>query len=219
MKRIAYVCWFGLLLASALPPLAGAQSGSLGDYARAVRKDKDKDKKAPTVKQFDNDNLPAANQMNVVGKAADDGADKKVDGETAADAKAGQAASPDQPQTTANTSQKSDGPSSKDAADQAAVEKQQMYKDWQKKISTQKDQIDLLTRELTVAQKEYQLRAAAFYADAGNRLRSSGAWDQEDTQFKQQIADKQKALDKAKQDLDDMQEQARKAGVPSDMRE
>jgi len=46
------------------------------------------------------------------------------------------------------------------------------------------------------------------YADAGNRLRNAGAWDKEDAQFKQQIADKQKALDQAKQTLDDLQEQA-----------
>ena len=209
MKRLGNVCLLAVL-ACVLVPLAGAQSGSLGDYARAVRKDKDK---KTAAKQFDNDNLPTANQMNVVGKSSDDGAPKTVDGEAAAE----QAAT-DQAQTSADASQKPDS-SSKDAADQAAAEKQQMYKDWQKKIAAQKDQIDLLTRELTVAQKEYQLRAAAFYADAGNRLRSSATWDQEDTQFKQQIAEKQKALDKAKQDLEDMQEQARKAGVPSGMRE
>ena len=40
-------------------------------------------------------------------------------------------------------------------------------------------------------------------------------WDKQDAQYKQQIADKQKALDDAKQKLDDMQEDARKAGVPS----
>lgn len=67
--------------------------------------------------------------------------------------------------------------------------------------------------------REYRLRAAAFYADAGNRLRNSGAWDKEDAQFKEQIAAKQKALDDAKQALDDMAEQARKSGVPSSMRE
>jgi hypothetical protein len=59
------------------------------------------------------------------------------------------------------------------------------------------------------------LRAAAFYADAGNRLRNEAAWDQEDAKYKQQIADKQKALDEAKQKLDDTQEDARKAGMPS----
>ncbi|MBZ5721618.1 MAG: hypothetical protein LAO03_14665 [Acidobacteriia bacterium] len=212
MKRIAYVCLCGLLLAGVMVPLAGAQSGSLGDYARAVRKDKNK--KTPAVKQFDNDNLPAANKLSVVGKAPEETADKTVDGEAAAEAQTAQPAEGDQAPATAQTDQKSDN-----TAAQSAEEKQQMYKDWQKKISTQKDQVDLLARELDVVQREYRLRAAAFYADAGNRLRSSGSWDQEDAQYKQQIADKQKALDKAKEALDDLQEQARKAGVPSGMRE
>ncbi len=76
-----------------------------------------------------------------------------------------------------------------------------------------------MTRELDVLQREYRLRAAAFYADAGNRLRNAGTWDKEDRQYKQQVADKQKGLDAAKKQLDDMQEQARKAGVPSSMRQ
>jgi len=66
-----------------------------------------------------------------------------------------------------------------------------------------------------VAQREYRLRAAAFYADAGSRLRNQGSWDKEDAQYKQQIAQKQKALDDAKKALDDMKEQGRKAGVPA----
>ena len=57
------------------------------------------------------------------------------------------------------------------------------------------------------------------YGDAGNRLRNSADWDKQDAQYKQQIADKQKALDDAKQKQDEMQEEARKAGVPSSVRE
>ena len=56
-------------------------------------------------------------------------------------------------------------------------------------------------------QREYQIRAAAMYADAGNRMRNSGDWDKQDAQYKQQIADKQKALDDAKQKLEDIQEE------------
>jgi hypothetical protein len=77
----------------------------------------------------------------------------------------------------------------------------------------------MLTREVDVANREYRLRAAAFYADAGNRLRNSGTWDKEDSQFKEQMADRQKKLDDAKKQLEDLQEQARRAGVPSSMRE
>ena len=114
--------------------------------------------------------------------------------------------------------QKTAGTSTGDpAADQAA--KEAAWKQWGDKLASQKSQIDLLSRELDVLQREYQIRAAAMYADVGNRLRNSADWDKQDTQYKQQIADKQKAVDDAKQRLDDMQEEARKAGVPSSIRE
>jgi hypothetical protein len=106
----------------------------------------------------------------------------------------------------------------KSAADEQA-EKQKMFKDWQNKIHEQKNQIDMLTREADVANREYRLRAAAFYADAGNRLRNAVAWDKEDTQYKEQMGERQKKLDEAKTKLEDLQEQARRAGVPSSMRE
>ena len=57
------------------------------------------------------------------------------------------------------------------------------------------------------------------YADAGNRMRNSADWDKQEAEYKQKIADKQKAVEDAKQKLDDMQEDARKAGVPASMRE
>jgi hypothetical protein len=57
------------------------------------------------------------------------------------------------------------------------------------------------------------------YADAGNRLRNSTDWDKQDAQYKQQIADKQKALDEANQKFEDVQEEARKAGAPASVRE
>jgi hypothetical protein len=100
-----------------------------------------------------------------------------------------------------------------------AQAQQQLNDDWKGKFAAQQDQINLLNRELTVAQKEYQLRAAAMYADAGSRLRDAGEWDKQDAQYKSDIADKQKALDDAKQKLDDMQEEARKAGVSSSVRD
>ena len=72
---------------------------------------------------------------------------------------------------------------------------------------------------MDVLQREYQIRAAAMYADAGNRMRNSADWDKQDTQYKQQIADKQKSLDDAKQKLEDLQEEARKAGASASARE
>ena len=97
--------------------------------------------------------------------------------------------------------------------------KQAALKQWEDKMTSQKEQIDLLTRELDVLQREYQIRAAAMYADVGNRMRNSADWDKQDAQYKQQIADKQKALEDAKQKLEDLQEGARKAGVSASARE
>jgi hypothetical protein len=196
MKRIVRI---GLSFAFTLSMIllarpAGAQAppptpdqSSLGDYARKIRKDPPSAKAKPKV--FDNDNLPTDDKLSVVGQQAANGAPAPVQDKDAA-AKASQ-------------------------DDQ--TKKQGDWKAWQDKVTTQKDQIDLASRELDVLQREYQLRAASMYADAGNRLRNSTDWDKQDADYKQKIADKQKAVDDAKQKLTDLQEEARKAGVPSSM--
>jgi hypothetical protein len=97
--------------------------------------------------------------------------------------------------------------------------KEAAWKQWGDRLAQQQQTIDLLTRELDVLQREYQIRAAAMYADVGSRLRNSADWDKQDAQYKQQIADKQKALEDAKQKLEELREEARKAGVPSSIRE
>jgi hypothetical protein len=196
----------------ASPASQSASDGtSLGTYARQIRKDSGS---AVKPKVFDNDNLPKDDKLSVVGVAP-----AASNSSTEAKQEDSSAAAP----TTAEAKTGPDGKPADDKgaagkpADQAA--KEAAWKQWGDKIATQKNQIDLLTRELDVAQREYQMRAAAMYADVGNRLRNSADWDKQDQQYKQQIADKQKALDDAKQNLDDMQEEARKAGVPSSVSE
>ena len=233
MKRITcsgleIVLSFGLLAVA-----AGAQSqtpanapsqpsqaagSSLGDYARQVRKDIPP-KAKPKV--FDNDNLPREDKLSIVGEAqpvppvpAADAAkttESSTPAPAAGDTRAVSATEAKTPAPVPSTAAKS--PQDDDAARQA------QWKQWQQKISSQKDAIDLMQRELDVLQREYQIRAAAFYADAGNRLRNSGSWDKQDADYKQQIAAKQKALEEAKQKLEDTEEDARKAGVPAGMRE
>ncbi|HEX4485530.1 MAG TPA: hypothetical protein VH088_04645 [Terriglobales bacterium] len=168
----------------------------LGDYARTARKDKDKDQKS--AKKYDNDNLPVNDKLSIVGPAVPDAPAAGTAPGAPADAAA---------------------PATAPAPGSSLADKQKINDDWKAKIAAQKDQINLASRELDVAQREYRLRAAAMYADAGNRLRNSGTWDKEDTQYKQQIAAKQKSVDDAKKKLEDMQEQARKAGVSSSARE
>lgn len=211
MKRMAHLWLAGAVFTGLLLTAAWAQSDSLGDYARQVRKQKAQ--KPAAAKQFDNDNLPRRDTLSVVGPAPAETDAKPA--ETDGAAQEGDSAQSDKPEATDQAT----GQKAEDKPGEAEAQRQKFYEEWKKRIVEQKGTVDLTTRELDVAQREYRLRAAAFYADAGNRLRNAGAWDKEDAQFKQQIADKQKALDNAKQKLEDLQEEARKAGVPSSMRE
>lgn len=81
------------------------------------------------------------------------------------------------------------------------------------KAEEQKKNIAQLERELDVAQREYRLKVAVYYADVGNNLRDSKKWAEEDRKQREEIENKQKSLNDAKQKLSDLQEQARKAGV------
>ena len=200
MKRIAAVWLGGTILLLLTVAFAGEQT--LGDYAREARKEKAQ--KAPAAKHFDNDNLPKTEHLSVVGQAEVKPADtSSTDSE----------AKPDE------SAQSADAKQPKPKKGDAASDKDDAAQEWKKQITDQKDQIDLLSRELDVMEREYRMRAAAFYADAGNRLRNQADWDKQDAQYVLQVADKQKALDDAKQKLEDMQERARKAGVPSAQRE
>jgi hypothetical protein len=206
MKRTTYIAFVIGLFAVVLGSLAAqtptpAPDQSLGDYARKVHKDTDTAKAKPKV--FDNDNLPKDDKLSVVGQPADaasappsDSGDKSAPAAETKDA-AKPAATP------AN------------AADDEQAKKQAALKTWQEKLGGQKEQNELASRELDVLQREYQLRAAEMYADVGNRLRNSAQWDKQEAEYKQKIADKQKAVEEGKQKLEDMQEEARKAGVPA----
>jgi len=204
MKRTTFVLLAGILMPGLLTALSSAQTTtvqepSLGSYARAVKKDKKPQTAA--AKKWDNDNLPKDDTISVVGNGSTASAD-------------GSAASAGEAQATASSSDKSAV-----QPGQSQEQRQVIYDQWQQRISAQQAQVDLLQRELDVNQREYRVRAAAFYADAGDRLRNSAAWDKEDADYKQKIAEKQKALDDAKQKITDMQEEARKSGVPSSSRE
>jgi hypothetical protein len=203
MKRIAYVFLAEVVLTGMLVAVSGAQNEPLGDYARSIRKE---DKAPAAAKKYDNDNLPTNDNISVVGNATDSAGPE--DANPAPDANAAK------PEDSAAGPEQKDGGKKADASDA-----QKVNDEWKQKIADQQGKVDLLSRELDVTQREYRLRAAAFYADAGNRLRGSAAWDKEDAQYKQQIAQKQKAVDDAKKALDDLKEQARKAGVPAKLRE
>lgn len=212
MKHITYVWLTAAIVAGILVPVsraqdtsAGQQQQSLGDYARNIRKDK----KPTSAKTFDNDNLPMEDKLSVVGNGSDGAPDNSASG----------------PGSNGGTAQ-----GSQDAAKapekmptvqpgQSQEERQQVYDKWTQKISDQKSKVDDINHDLDLLQREYKLRAAELYGDAGSRLRNQTQWDKEDADYKQKIAEKQKDLDQAKQGMDDLEEDARKAGVPTSERE
>ena len=181
MKRTTYIWMIGTILA--LGTICNAQSNSLGEYARAARKES----KPTATRTFDNDNLPKDSHLSVVGNTADT---------SAADTNSMANATPEAP------AKAQDANVNKGSADTLKA-----------KVEDQKSKAELAARELDVSQREYRLRAASFYADAGDRLRNSAAWDKEDAEYKKKIADQQKAVDNAKKQLEDSKEELRKAGV------
>jgi hypothetical protein len=200
-----------LLIVSAAEGQAMAATqdqSSLADYARKVNKSTGGAKAKPKV--FDNDNLPKDDKLSVVGQ--EKAGEASTENRTAPDEK-----TPAVPKAAAKDNATKDNGTKDTAPEDQQAKKQAEWKGWQQKIASQNDQISLASRELDVTQREYQLRAAAMYADAGNRLRNATQWDKEEANYKQQLADKQKALDEAKQKLADMKEEAFKAGVPSSM--
>ena len=171
--------------------VSGIAAQSLGDYARAARKKKVEP--TSTTRHYDNDNLPTNETLSVVGPPPTANANAGQEAGNASFAPATKAASVDP------------------AA--AAAERKKTADELTKKLDQQKQKIDSLNHELDLEQREFRLRAAAFYGDAGTRLRNSAQFDKDDAQYKSDVDGKQKALDAARQELDEMQEQARKAGI------
>lgn len=222
MKRISHVCFAGMFVIGMLSGQALCQSSAaqnqntaasgqssaapsatqeqpLGNYARAFRKNKTQ----ANVKTFDNDTIPKSDTISVVGNSS---------------ASATQAAA-SQDETQAQPGSNDQNRLPKVTPGQSQEQRQQVYEQWQEKLTSQQGRIEGIAQELDLDQREYRLRAASFYGDAGARLRDQGQWDKEEAQYKQKIADKQKELNDAKQGLSDLQEEARKAGIPSSVQQ
>lgn len=176
----------GLTVAAGLSLSVYAQS--LGDAAREARAEKPA---VPQTKVYTNDNLPTAGAISVLG--------------TGAPASSSPSSSTDKPAKAASTT-----PAVSDAeAKQKQVDKIKTD------VEAQKAEISRLERELDISTREWKLRQAAYYADAGNQLRDPAAWAAQERKYNDETATKKQALDDARQKLDDLQEQARKAGMSS----
>ena len=198
MRRIGCMLAVSVvMLASAT--LAAAQSESLGDYARAARKEK-----RPAAKLvYTNDNLPTNTTISVVGPPP--ATEEKLAEENPA----------------AKSSEEKPAPKETKEAKEATVSKPSetpapgSEQPSQDQFAAQKKTVADLAHELDLLQREFKLQVANYYADAGNELRDQKNWLDQEAKFKSDIADKQKQLDDAKAQLQEMEEAARKAGVPN----
>ena len=169
--------------------ISGAVAQSLGDYARAVRKDKAEP--SSTSRHYDNDNLPTSQPLSVVGPPP------------AADTNAAPEAEDAKPKSSEKAA----------AANPADAERQKAAEDWKTKIDEQQKKLDSLNHDLDLAQREYRLRVATQYDSEGNRIQNAGQWGKEDAQYRTDTEAKQKAIETAQQELNDVQDQAHKAGI------
>ena len=101
------------------------------------------------------------------------------------------------------------------AVDDTAEGKQKLAEEFKGKIEAKKSEIAQLQRELDVSVRENKLRAATFYADAGNRLRDSQKYADDDKKYQAELAQKQRAIADAQQALEKVRDEARRAGVPA----
>lgn len=191
MKRIGFMLTLSAVLLTCAIEVT-AQSESLGDQVRAIRKQKRK----PATKVYTNDNLPTSASISVVGPIAEGSTDEKP------------AAKP-QDENEKHVQKENKSEEKKPLDEQA----------WRDQFSEQKKKISDLEHELDVLQREYRLQITNYYADAGSKLRNERAWAEEDATFRTNIAEKQKQIEDAKAQLQDMVEQARKAGMPTSVSE
>jgi len=134
-------------------------------------------------RHYDNDNLPTSEKLSVVGPEP--------------------SSAPDAAKTTAPAAD----------SDQAKADRQKANVELQKQIDDQKQKIESLSKELDLEQREYRLRVAQYYTDPNNRLQNSLKWDEQNKQYQADAETKQKALDSAREQLDDLQKKAREAGI------
>ena len=183
---------------------AGAQS--VADIANQSRAKK---KANPSVRTIDNDVLPSvgdtsagSSEPSKLAKADDSSASSSTAPSDAEKDKA-PASAEDKKQASAEDKKKPDD------------EQQKKADEWKQKISDQKKEIAQLQRELDVAEREARLNAAAYYADAGVMLRNQGQFAEDSRKRQEEIDSKKQALEASKHKLEDIQEEARKTGVPS----
>lgn len=171
--------------------LVSAQE-SLGDVARQERA-KPKPQAAKVI--TDDDISPA--------KIATEQSSGTTEKKKISDADAGQGAG-----------ESADGKPAKDKDEPlTADEKIKQIEMWKTKIAAQEAKVQSLDQAVQQIDRDYRLRMSAFYGDLGVRLRDEAKWADEEKKYHEEIAVKQKERDAERDKLEDMKDEARRAGV------
>ena len=171
--------------------MLGALGASAQSLAQAAQEAKAEKKAAPAAHVYTNDDI-AAPAESMPAKPAADASAAKTDSDA------------------------------KDADQPADKDKKDSKEDAKAKATALQSQIDSLKKyiaeqehDLSITEREHQIKVAEYYADAGTQLRTSGKWFEDEKQYQTDLDAKKKAISDAKAKLDDLNEQARKAGVPT----
>ena len=145
---------------------AQSQSDSAQSVAEAARRAREQKKEKPKpARTFTNDDIPPTSP-GIAGKepAEANGAIKPSPEESAAVGKK-------------DTEEKAPAPANDEQSKQKKAENAAALERAKKLLAQSESELDVM-------QREYRLRAAAFYADAGNRLRNQQQWSQDDQQYR-----------------------------------
>jgi hypothetical protein len=193
MKRVLSFVAVVMLLGSA------ALSQSLGEVARQNRQAKQTPAKR-AARVYTNDDIPEA-KVAPAAKAAE------------STPQSPSASAENAPERKADSAEPKPGEKAQDKATaDVDAERKKEAETYRARIEEQTKSIALLEREVSVLQRENQIQQAVYYADAGSRLRAPKDWTERQKKYEGDFAEKNKALQEAKDKLDLLEEEARRAG-------
>ena len=208
MKRLSQIS--GLLIVTGLFSGLAVAQDSLADAARQQKKQKQA--KVTAVRDvFTNDKLPREGVISTVGA--------HVSESDAVTPDSAQAQAPDAAAgANGDASDASGKPADAKPVDDAQ-KRQKGWEEWRDKIEKQKSSVEQMQKDNEQAETDFRVRANTFYSSPLSRVNNGVAEAKGEATAKDQIALQKKSLDDAKQKLEDMQEEARRAGVPSGFRD
>jgi hypothetical protein len=198
MKRLAQV--FRLLLLTGLLTGVATAQDSLADAARLQRHQREG--KPVASKVITNDDIPTTETISTVGAT---GSDTPSDGTSSGN----QAAASDASKT---------GPDGKPL--DPAKARQKAWEEWRDRIQKQRTTVEEMQKESDEMEKQYRINTGAVYDNPANSKNGGAQWAQgANVAFRQQMEEKKKAIEEATEKIEQLQEEARKAGVPPGFRD